>query len=169
MAIATSYNVVSTKGARENLENVLRTVSPQETPIYSTIPQSAAPKATLNEWLVDSLADPVGSGGNIDGADLTISDAANLIDTLARLSNRVATFRIYSQYQDKLKWSMSLLADLFSPLLRQRVLSNLKIVWRLLLDQGMISLPVLAPLVLRCADLVFGPTQVQPEIHSTHP
>jgi hypothetical protein len=93
MAIATSYNVTSTKGARENLENVMKTVSPQETPIYSTIPQSAAPKATLNEWLVDSLADPVGSGGNIDGADLTISDAANLIDTRARLSNRVATFR----------------------------------------------------------------------------
>ena len=53
MAIATSYNVLSTKGARENLENVMKTVSPQETPIYSTISQSAAPKATLNEWLVD--------------------------------------------------------------------------------------------------------------------
>ena len=93
MAIATSYNVLSTKGARENLENVMKTVSPRETPIYSTISQSAAPKATLNEWLVDTLADPVGSGGNIDGADLTISDAANLIDTRARLSNRVATLR----------------------------------------------------------------------------
>ena len=93
MAIATSYNVLSTKGSRENLENVMKTVSPRETPIYSTISQSAAPKATLNEWLVDTLADPVGSGGNIDGADLTISDAANLIDTRARLSNRVATLR----------------------------------------------------------------------------
>ena len=93
MAIATSYNVLSTKGARENLENVMKTVSPRETPIYSTISQSAAPKATLNEWLVDTLADPVGSGGNIDGADLTISDAANLIDTRARLGNRVATLR----------------------------------------------------------------------------
>ena len=93
MSIATSYNVLSTKGARENLENVMKTVSPRETPIYSTISQSAAPKATLNEWLVDTLADPVGSGGNIDGADLTISDAANLIDTRARLQNRVATLR----------------------------------------------------------------------------
>ena len=93
MAIATSYNVTNVKGARENLENVLKTVSPHETPIFSTIPQSAAPKATLNEWLVDSLADPVGSGGNIDGVDLTIANAVNLVDTRARLGNRVATLR----------------------------------------------------------------------------
>ena len=93
MAIATSYNVTSAKGARENLENVLKTVSPHETPIFSLIPQSAAPKATLNEWLCDSLADPVGAGGNIDGVDLTIANASNLIDTRARLFNRVATLR----------------------------------------------------------------------------
>ena len=95
MAIATSYNVLSTKGARENLENVMKTVSPQETPIYSTIPQSAAPKATLNEWLVDSLADPAGSSAatNADGVDITLSNAANLIDSRARLGNRVATLR----------------------------------------------------------------------------
>ena len=97
MAIATSYNVTSTKGARENLENVMKTVSPQETPIYSTIPQSAAPKATLNEWLVDSLADPKASSdaSNADGVDISVADAStkNLIDTRARLQNRVATFR----------------------------------------------------------------------------
>lgn len=97
MAIATSYNVLSTKGARENLENVMKTVSPQETPIYSTISQSAAPKATLNEWLVDSLADPKGSSdaSNADGVDISIADATtkNLIDTRARLGNRVATLR----------------------------------------------------------------------------
>lgn len=92
MAIATSYNVTSTKGARENLENVLKTVEPTETPLYSTLSQSAAPKATLNEWLVDSLASPE-IGGVIDGVDLTISDAQNLIDTRARLGNRVQTLR----------------------------------------------------------------------------
>ena len=92
MAIATSYNVTSTKGARENLENVLKTVEPTETPLYSTLSQSAAPKATLNEWLVDSLASPE-IGGVIDGVDLTISDAQNLIDTRARIGNRVQTVR----------------------------------------------------------------------------
>lgn len=92
MSIATSYNVTSAKGARENLESLLKTVEPTETPLYSTLSQSEAPKATLNEWLVDSLLDPE-IGGVIDGVDLTISDAANLIDSRARLGNRVQTIR----------------------------------------------------------------------------
>jgi hypothetical protein len=95
MALATSYNVDGVKGARENLENLLKTVEPTETPLYSTLSQSAAPKATLNEWLVDSLADPAGAGGNIDGADLDLTSAQNLIDSRARLGNRVATLRDY--------------------------------------------------------------------------
>jgi hypothetical protein len=92
MALATSYNVTEAKGARQNLENLLKTVEPTETPLYSTLSQSEAPKATLNEWLVDSLLDPE-IGGVIDGVDLTISDAANLIDSRARLGNRVQTIR----------------------------------------------------------------------------
>lgn len=92
--IATSYNVDGVKGARENLENLLKTVEPTETPLYSTLSQSAAPKATLNEWLVDSLADPDLSGV-IDGNDLDLSTAQNLINTRARLQNRVQTLRDY--------------------------------------------------------------------------
>lgn len=95
MSIATSYNVTSAKGARENLESLLKTVEPTETPLYSTLSQSEAPKATLNEWLVDSLADPASAASNIDGADLDLSTAQNLIDTRARLGNRVATLRDY--------------------------------------------------------------------------
>ena len=94
MALATSYNVGGVKGARENLENLLKTVEPTETPLYSTLSQSAAPKATLNEWLVDSLADPDLSGV-IDGVDLDLSTAQNLIDSRARLGNRVQTLRDY--------------------------------------------------------------------------
>lgn len=95
MAIATSYNVTAAKGAQTNLENLLKTVEPTETPLYSTLSQSAAPKATLNEWLVDSLADPSGAGANIDGVDLDLSTAQNLIDSRARLGNRIATLRDY--------------------------------------------------------------------------
>lgn len=94
MALATSYNVDGVKGARENLESLLKTVEPTETPLYSTLSQSAAPKATLNEWLVDSLADPDLSGV-IDGVDLDLSTAQNLIDSRARLGNRVQTLRDY--------------------------------------------------------------------------
>jgi hypothetical protein len=96
MALSTSYNVTADKGAQTNLENVLRTVEPTETPLYSTLSQSAAPKATLNEWLVDSLANPE-IGGTIDGVDLTLSAGGsnfqNLIDSRARLGNRVQTIR----------------------------------------------------------------------------
>lgn len=93
--IATSYDVNAAQGARENLESLLKTVEPTETPLYSTLSQSAAPKATLNEWLVDSLEDPVGASGNIDGVDLDLSSAKNLIESRARLTNRVATLRDY--------------------------------------------------------------------------
>lgn len=92
MAQATSYNVTSVQGARENLENLLKTVEPTETPLYSFLPQSAAPKATLNEWLVDSLADP-SIAGNVDGVDYTLSDMSDLISSRARLGNRVQTLQ----------------------------------------------------------------------------
>ena len=94
MAIATSYDVNASKGARENLESLLKTVEPTETPLYSTLSQSAAPKATLNEWLVDSLENPDIAGVE-DGLDLTLSTAKNLIDSRARLANRVQTIRDY--------------------------------------------------------------------------
>ena len=92
MALATSYNVDGVKGARENLENLLKTVEPTETPLFSFLPQSSAPKATLNEWLVDSLNDP-SIAGNADGIDYTLNDMSNLIESRARLGNRVQTLQ----------------------------------------------------------------------------
>ena len=118
MALATSYNVDGVKGARENLENLLKTVEPTETPLYSTLSQSAAPKATLNEWLVDSLADPAGAGGNIDGADLDLSTAQNLIDSALVLLTVWQLSATILQSPVRLKWSMLLLVDLCLPLPR---------------------------------------------------
>ena len=92
MALATSYNVTSVQGARENLESLLKTVEPTETPLFSFLPQSAAPKATLNEWLVDSLADPSISG-QIDGVDYSLSDMSDLVNSRARLGNRIQTLQ----------------------------------------------------------------------------
>ena len=39
MAVATSYNVTATQGARESLANTLRFVEPTTTPLYSTLLQ----------------------------------------------------------------------------------------------------------------------------------
>ena len=92
MSLATSYNVTSVQGARENLESLLKTVEPTETPLFSFLPQSAAPKATLNEWLVDSLADPSISG-QVDGVDYSLSDMSDLVNSRARLGNRIQTLQ----------------------------------------------------------------------------
>ena len=92
MPLATSYNVTSVQGAQTNLENVLKTVEPTETPLFAFLPQSSAPKATLNEWLVDSISD-VNLAGEIDGVDYTLSDMSDLIASRARLGNRVQTLQ----------------------------------------------------------------------------
>ncbi len=93
MAVATSYNVTSTQGAREDLANILRFVSPSTTPMYSTLKQSAAPKAVLTEWLGDVLASP-DANGVIDGVDMSFNaDFTDQINSRVRLGNRVQTVR----------------------------------------------------------------------------
>ena len=93
MAVATSFNVTSTQGAREDLANILRFVSPSTTPMYSTLKQSAAPKAVLTEWLGDVLASP-DANGVIDGEDLDFNaDFTDQINSRVRLGNRVQTVR----------------------------------------------------------------------------
>jgi hypothetical protein len=94
MAIATSFNVTATQGARESLANTLRFVEPTVTPLYSTLKQSAAPKAVLTEWLADVLANP-DLAGTLDGVDLTFpgADFTDQINSRVRLGNRVQTVR----------------------------------------------------------------------------
>ena len=93
MAVATSYNVTSTQGARESLANTLRFVEPTTTPLYSTLAHSAAPKAVLTEWLADVLANPDVSG-ELDGTDLAYNTAfTDQINSRVRLGNRVQTVR----------------------------------------------------------------------------
>jgi len=93
MAVATSYNVTSVQGARENLENLLRVVEPQTTPLFATLKQGAAPKAVLNEWLTDTLSDPE-IGGVEDALDMTYNtDFTDQINSRVRLGNRVQTIR----------------------------------------------------------------------------
>ena len=93
MAVATSFNVTATQGARENLANTLRFVEPTTTPLYSTLAHSAAPKAVLTEWLADVLSNPDVSG-ELDGTDLAFNtDFNDQINSRVRLGNRVQTAR----------------------------------------------------------------------------
>ena len=93
MAVATSYNVTATQGARESLANTLRFVEPTTTPLYSTLAHSAAPKAVLTEWLADVLGNP-DVAGELDGTDLAFNtDFTDQINSRVRLGNRVQTVR----------------------------------------------------------------------------
>ena len=58
--------------------------------MYATLPQSAAPKALLTEWLVDDLPNPTFGSPRPDGADLSFnSDFTNEIANRVRLGNRI--------------------------------------------------------------------------------
>lgn len=72
MAQATAYNMNSGRGAREDLSDQLKRVEPQETPLYSLLPQSSAPNALLTEWNIDDLGAP-SIEPVLDGTDLVFS------------------------------------------------------------------------------------------------
>jgi len=90
MAIATSYNVTSVQGTREDLSDQLKRVSPEQTPVFSTLKQTKSPRALLTEWMVDSLGEPVFATPPIDGADLSFNAGfADEISTRVRIGNRI--------------------------------------------------------------------------------
>ena len=90
MAIATSYNITSVQGAREDLSDQLKRVSPEQTPVFSTLKQTKSPRALLTEWMVDSLGEPVFATPPIDGADLSFNAGfADEISTRVRIGNRI--------------------------------------------------------------------------------
>jgi hypothetical protein len=90
MAQATSVNITSVQGAREDLSNQLRRVNPEETPMYSLLPQSAAPKAVETSWMVDDLPAPDFANPLADGTDLTFDGSyTNEIANRVRLSNKI--------------------------------------------------------------------------------
>ena len=90
MAIATSYNVTSVQGAREDLSSQLKRVAPEQPPIFSTIGSSKAPSALLTEWMVDSLGNPAFDTPPVDGADLSFNAGfADEISTRVRMGYRI--------------------------------------------------------------------------------
>ena len=78
MAQATAYNMNSARGAREDLSDQLKRVEPQETPLYSLLPQSSAPNAMLTEWNIDDLGAP-NIQPVLDGTDLVFAPEVQLL------------------------------------------------------------------------------------------
>ena len=90
MAQATSVEYHWCKGAREDLSNQLRRVNLEETPMYSLLPQSAAPKAVETSWMVDDLPNPDFANPLADGTDLTFDGSyTNEMPIACRLSNKI--------------------------------------------------------------------------------
>jgi hypothetical protein len=67
MPTFTRYDAV---GAREDLSNVIYDISPQDTPIMSSIGKTSA-KAVYHEWQTDALASVNTSNALVEGADAT--------------------------------------------------------------------------------------------------
>jgi hypothetical protein len=76
-------------GNREDLEDVIFRVAPEETPFISNIGKAKA-SAILHEWQTESLATPNASNANLEGDDVATLDAPNLT---SRVNNYAQIFR----------------------------------------------------------------------------
>jgi len=63
------YDTYDTTGIREDLVDVIYNISPEDTPILSAIPRTAA-KSTKHEWQLDALAAPA-ANAVIEGDEAT--------------------------------------------------------------------------------------------------
>tara|TARA_Y100000114_G_C11758238_1_gene328099 strand:- start:2251 stop:3276 length:1026 start_codon:yes stop_codon:yes gene_type:complete len=92
MAIATSYTLgdrPSERGSRESLDNVIRRVAVEDTPMFSLLPRGPKAQAMMEEWIVDDLDKPR-FPGIVDGKALSFSGGfADKTTSRARLENRV--------------------------------------------------------------------------------
>ena len=78
MAQATSYNLSNDPhGVRQDIKDIVRRVEPEKTPMYSLLPQTDAPKATVVEWINDDLPEVDFANPLADGTDITLADTTN--------------------------------------------------------------------------------------------
>ena len=83
------YDTYDTTGIREDLVDVIYNISPEDTPILSAIPRTAA-KATKHEWQLDALAAPA-ANSVIEGDDATIDamSATTRASNMTQISDKV--------------------------------------------------------------------------------
>ena len=62
--------------------------------MYSLLPQSEAPKATVVEWINDDLPEVDFANPLADGTDITLSDTTNELANRVRVGNRIQQFQL---------------------------------------------------------------------------
>ena len=82
-----TFDSYDAKGIREDLENVIYDISPEETPFYSSAKKVSASN-TFHEWQTDSLRSSA-ANAHIEGDDTT----ANAMTATARLGNYTQIFK----------------------------------------------------------------------------
>jgi hypothetical protein len=82
-----TFDSYDAKGIREDLENVIYDISPEETPFYSSAKKVSASN-TLHEWQTDSLRSSA-ANAHIEGDDTT----ANAMTATERLGNYTQIFK----------------------------------------------------------------------------
>jgi hypothetical protein len=80
---------VNNIGIREDLENKIYRVAPDETPFSSNIGKTKVANGTLHEWQTESLAAADETNAHLEGDDVGTLDAANLP---SRVGNRCQIF-----------------------------------------------------------------------------
>lgn len=86
MAIATTYN---TAGNREDLSDIISLISPQDTPVYSTIKKVKA-TGIYHEWQMDKLL-PINKKATVEGDDVSVFD--NMSKQRARTGTHIQQIR----------------------------------------------------------------------------
>jgi hypothetical protein len=85
--LANTFDSYDAKGIREDLENVIYDISPEETPFYSSAKKVSASN-TLHEWQTDSLRSSA-ANAHIEGEDTS----GNAMTPTARLGNYTQIFK----------------------------------------------------------------------------
>lgn len=77
-AISGTATTLTTKGIREDLENVIYRVAPEKTPFQNNVGKGIKASNTFHEWQVESLASPSSSNYHLEGDDITSFGSENV-------------------------------------------------------------------------------------------
>ncbi|HEY3812853.1 MAG TPA: DUF5309 domain-containing protein [Caulobacteraceae bacterium] len=76
-APSNTVTTLTNVGDREDLEDVIYRVAPEETPFIANIGKTSA-SAVFHEWQTETLATPVSTNAQLEGDDISAFDAPNL-------------------------------------------------------------------------------------------